>query len=76
MWKEENDRLVREFSFDNFSEAFGFMSRVALLAEQHQHHPTIWNEYNKLKLELSSHDAGNKVTDKDHKLAQAISDLL
>ena len=75
-WKEENNTLQRTFEFKDFSEAFAFISRVALLAESHQHHPTIKNTYNNVSLTLSTHDAGNTVTDKDHHLAKAIDKLL
>jgi 4a-hydroxytetrahydrobiopterin dehydratase len=76
MWIEENNQLKRSFLFKDFSEAFGFMCRVALLAEQHNHHPFWSNVYNKVEISLSTHDAGNLVTEKDHKLAQAIDKLL
>jgi 4a-hydroxytetrahydrobiopterin dehydratase len=76
MWKEENNQLSRSFTFADFSEAFAFMTRVALLAEKNDHHPSWNNEYNKVNISLSSHDAGNIVTDKDRKLADAIDALL
>jgi len=76
MWKEKNNQLTREFIFKDFSEAFAFMSRVAMLAEKHNHHPNWSNVWNKVTINLSTHDAGNIVTEKDQKLAQAISDLL
>ncbi len=75
-WKEHDDKLVRKFEFADFSEAFGFMTRVALEAEKMQHHPDWSNVYNKLEIKLSSHDAGDKVTDKDRKLAKKINGLL
>lgn len=67
---------MREFQFRDFSEAFAFMTRVALLAEQHQHHPNWSNVYNRVSIHLTTHDAGNVVTDKDRKLAKAIEALL
>lgn len=76
MWEETNNKLVRQFEFADFSEAFGFMTRVALLAEQMNHHPWWSNVYNKVTIELTTHDAGNTVTEKDHKLALAIDQLL
>ncbi len=76
MWKEENNQLKRTFVFENFSEAFAFMARVALLAEIHGHHPDWSNSYNKVEISLTSHDAGHKVTDKDRKLAAEIDKLL
>lgn len=75
MWQEENNALTRTFEFKNFSEAFGFMARVALVAEKMDHHPTWTNTYNKVRIELNTHDAGDKVTEKDHKLAREIDRL-
>ncbi len=75
MWKEENDKLTRTFEFNNFIEAFGFMSQVAIVAEKMNHHPNWSNVYNKVTIELSTHDAGNIVTDKDRELAKAIDEL-
>ncbi|MDX9941325.1 MAG: 4a-hydroxytetrahydrobiopterin dehydratase [Bacteroidales bacterium] len=72
MWKEENKQLIKQFEFRDFSETFAFMTRVAFLAEQHKHHPEWTNVYNKLEIRLSTHDAGNMVTEKDRKLAAAI----
>lgn len=76
MWKEENNRLKRTFEFKDFSEAFGFMTRVAILAETMQHHPNWSNVWNTVNIELTTHDAGNTVTEKDHNLAKAIDQLL
>jgi 4a-hydroxytetrahydrobiopterin dehydratase len=76
MWQEENHQLIKTFTFTNFIEAFGFMTKVAFLAEKMQHHPAWTNVYNKLIIRLSTHDAGNTVTDKDHKLAEAIDKLI
>jgi 4a-hydroxytetrahydrobiopterin dehydratase len=75
-WKEENDALKKTFSFKDFSQAFAFMTRVALLAEQHNHHPTWTNTYNRVSIELTTHDAGNRVTEKDRALAEAIDRLV
>jgi len=75
-WKEENNRLTRSFEFRNFVEAFGFMSQVAIIAEKADHHPNWSNVYNKVTIELTTHDAGNIVTDKDRDLAAAIDALL
>jgi 4a-hydroxytetrahydrobiopterin dehydratase len=76
MWTEENNSLQQTFTFKNFSEAFAFMTRVALLAEQHDHHPEWSNIYNKVTIILRTYEAGNTVTDKDKKLAEAIDALL
>jgi 4a-hydroxytetrahydrobiopterin dehydratase len=75
MWKEENNKLVREFTFKNFVEAFGFMTKVAIAAEKMDHHPNWSNVYNKVVVELTTHSAGNTVTEKDRKLAQVIDTL-
>lgn len=74
-WKEENNRLKKTFTFGNFSEAFGFMTRVALQAEKMNHHPTWTNTWNTVSFELSTHDAGDTVTKLDHQLAEAIDKL-
>ena len=75
MWKEENNQLVKSFQFENFKEAFGFLQQVAFLAEEHAHHPEIYNVYNEVTLKLTTHDAGNTVTEKDEKLAEAIDKI-
>ena len=75
MWKEENDTLKKDFEFADFVEAFGFMARVAMVAEKMNHHPQMTNVYNQVSFALSTHDAGNKVTDKDRKLAAEIDKL-
>ena len=72
MWTEKNDKLVKIFEFNNFVEAFGFMTKVAIIAEKMDHHPNWSNVYNKVSIELSTHDAGGIVTDKDRELAKAI----
>ena len=76
MWREENNQLVRDFEFSNFIEAFAFMTKVALLAEKQNHHPEWTNVYNKVTIRLSTHDAGNVVTEKDRKLAGGIERLV
>jgi len=76
MWQEINDKLYRKFVFADFSEAFSFMTRVALLSEKSDHHPNWTNTWNTLEIWLSTHDAGNKVTAKDHDLAAAIDRLI
>jgi 4a-hydroxytetrahydrobiopterin dehydratase len=72
MWTENNNKLYQKFIFSDFNEAFGFMSRVALEAEKMDHHPTWTNVWNTVEIWLSTHDAGNIVTQKDKQLAQAI----
>ena len=73
MWDENNNTLSVELEFSDFVAAFEFMGRVAELAEEHQHHPDWCNVYNKVSIRLTTHDAGNIVTDKDRGLAEAIS---
>ena len=75
MWKEADNKLYRKFEFKNFSEAFAFMTRVALAAEKMDHHPTWTNVYNTVEIWLNTHDAGDMVTEKDHKLAKKIDGI-
>ncbi|WP_373495868.1 4a-hydroxytetrahydrobiopterin dehydratase [Aquiflexum sp.] len=75
MWTEENNKLKKEFKFKDFQEAFAFMTRVAFLAEAQGHHPNWSNVYNTVTIELTTHDAGNKVTQKDKDLASAIDKI-
>ena len=76
MWEEKENCLYRKFVFRDFSEAFSFMSRVALAAEKMDHHPTWKNTYNTVEIWLNTHDAGNIVTDKDRKLASLIDAMI
>ena len=75
MWQEKDNTLYRRFEFTDFSEAFAFMTRVALAAEKMNHHPKWTNVWNTVEIWLNTHDAGNTVTDKDHKLAEKIDRL-
>ncbi len=75
MWQETDHQLYRKFTFSNFSEAFAFMTRVAMIAESANHHPTWKNTYNKVEIWLTTHDSGNRVTDKDRQVAKAIDQL-
>ena len=76
MWEEKNNTLYKKFEFKNFSEAFAFMTRVAIEAEKMNHHPLWTNVYNRVEIWLSTHDAGDIVTDKDKKLAGKIDALI
>ncbi len=76
MWIERDNKLTADFQFKDFSEAFAFMTRVALLAEKYDHHPYWSNVYNKVTIELSTHDAGDIITEKDRKMAAEIDKLL
>lgn len=76
MWTEIDNKLYRKFEFADFSEAFAFMTRVAIEAEKMNHHPLWSNVWNKVEIWLSTHDAGDVVTEKDKKLAELIDKLL
>ena len=71
-WTHENDALHRDFEFADFRQAFAFMTEVAFAAEAANHHPNWANVYNRVTIDLTTHDAGNTVTDKDRKLAERI----
>jgi 4a-hydroxytetrahydrobiopterin dehydratase len=75
MWKEEDNKLKKSFTFRNFKEAFRFMTEIAFVADEMDHHPFWTNSYNKVSFELNTHDAGNVVTEKDRTLAAAIDDI-
>lgn len=75
MWTEQDNKLTRSFKFKDFIGAFSFMTKVAFVAEKMNHHPTWSNTYNTVDIALNTHDAGNTVTEKDHKLAKAIDEL-
>jgi 4a-hydroxytetrahydrobiopterin dehydratase len=75
MWKEINNQLYHKFEFKDFNSAFGFMSRVALAAEKNDHHPKWTNIWNVVEIWLSTHDAGNIITEKDKKLASLIDEI-
>jgi 4a-hydroxytetrahydrobiopterin dehydratase len=76
MWEEKNNTLYRKFQFKDFSEAFAFMTRVALEAEKMDHHPNWSNVYNTVEISLSTHSAGDIVTEKDRKLALKIDAMV
>jgi 4a-hydroxytetrahydrobiopterin dehydratase len=75
MWQQKNNTLYRKFTFKNFSEAFAFMTRVAIEAEKLNHHPNWSNVWNTVEINLNTHDAGDIITEKDHELAKAIDGL-
>ncbi len=75
-WQEKDNALYKKFSFEDFSGAFSFMTRVALAAEKMDHHPKWTNVWNTVEVWLSTHDAGNTVTEKDRKLAATIDALV
>jgi 4a-hydroxytetrahydrobiopterin dehydratase len=72
MWQPIDNKLYKKFAFADFSEAFAFMTRVAFIAEKMNHHPEWKNVWNTVEIWLSTHDAGNIITEKDKKLAEKI----
>lgn len=74
-WRHEDDKLKKEYEFDNFRDAMTFITRISFEAEDQVHHPEIFNVYNTVNIALTSHDAGNKVTEKDLKLAKTIEEI-
>ncbi|WP_187263466.1 4a-hydroxytetrahydrobiopterin dehydratase [Pontibacter beigongshangensis] len=75
MWKEEDNKLRRSLKFKDFKEAMAFMNAVAEAAEEMDHHPWWSNMYNQVDIELTTHSAGNTVTNRDHKLAKRIDEI-
>ena len=74
-WIVDNKTIKKEFKFENFIDAFGFMSKVAILSEKMNHHPNWQNTYNKVKIELTTHDKGG-ITSNDINLAESIDKLI
>jgi len=73
-WSVVNEKLHKEFQFDNFNQAFGFMTRSAMEIEKMNHHPEWFNVYNKITIELTTHDAGG-ITKNDVNLAKILNSL-
>ena len=71
-WMYANDTLIKEFVFSDFKEALSFIVRVGLVAETQNHHPELFNVYNRVELQFRTHDAGNKVTQKDLNIVKTI----
>ena len=74
-WIEKNNKLTAEFVFEDFSQTWAFMTEVAILAERKNHHPEWTNVWNRVTINLSTHDAGGVITEKDTKLADGISKI-
>ena len=74
-WNVKNDKLHKEFQFDNFNQAFGFMTRAAMEIEKMNHHPEWFNVYNRITVELTTHDAGG-ITNNDVNLARILNSLV
>lgn len=75
MWKEEDNKLKRSFEFKDFVQAFTFMTKVAFAAEKMGHHPNWSNAYNKVDIQLFTHDANDSITEKDIKLSEKIDEI-
>jgi|TARA_B110000902_G_scaffold260620_1_gene333922 4a-hydroxytetrahydrobiopterin dehydratase len=75
MWSIKNGKLHREFKFSDFVSAFGFMTKVAILAERANHHPEWSNVYNKVVINLTTHEAGG-ISKRDYELATEVSKLI
>ena len=74
-WSVKNDKLHKEFQFNDFNQAFGFMTRAAMEIEKMNHHPEWFNVYNRITVELTTHDAGG-ITDNDVNLARILNSLI
>ncbi len=74
-WSVVNEKLHKEFQFDNFNQAFGFMTRSAMEIEKMNHHPEWFNVYNKITIDLTTHDAGG-ITKNDVNLAKILNSLV
>lgn len=72
-WKETNNALCKTFEFATFEEAIDWMYKASTIISEHNHHPTWTNTYNKVHVQLSTHDAGNVVTEKDWTLAEVLN---
>jgi len=76
MWEKQNNKLYKKFLFKDFSSAFSFMTQVAMIAEKIDHHPTWTNTWNTVEIWLSTHDAGNVITEKDENFVRLIDAIL
>jgi len=76
MWKQSNNKLRKEFKFKNFIEAAAFITKVSIVSEKNNHHPEIYNIYNKVIIDLCTHDKENQITSKDYNLAKEIDKIL
>jgi 4a-hydroxytetrahydrobiopterin dehydratase len=74
-WTEKGNKLVGEFVFEDFSQAWAFMTEVAILAERKNHHPDWRNTWNRVVITLTTHDEGDIITEKDRKMADGISKI-
>ncbi len=75
MWTEEKGKLVKRFKFKDFNEAISFVNEIAKICNEVNHHPEIYNCYDKVKLSLYTHDSQNNITKKDYQLAKLIDKI-
>ena len=76
MWEQSNNKLRKEFKFKDFIEAAAFITKVSIVSEKNNHHPEIYNIYNKVIIDLCTHDKENQITSKDYNLAKEIDKIL
>ena len=76
MWEESNNKLRKEFKLKDFIESAAFITKVAIVSEKNNHHPEIYNIYNKVIIDLCTHDKENQITSKDYNLAKEIDKIL
>jgi 4a-hydroxytetrahydrobiopterin dehydratase len=74
--KDDEEHLQKRYDFDSFKSAIDFITKVALISEQQNHHPEIWNSYNVVQLSLTTKDHQNRITEKDELLARSIDELV
>ncbi len=74
-WSRDGDALIAEYRCEDFSAALGFIVRIGIIAEKLDHHPELFNVYNKVRLRFTTHDEGNQITDLDLKAAKQIADI-
>lgn len=74
-WTDTDGKLTKEFKFNDFKESMAFIVKVGMVAETNGHHPELFNVYNKVTIQLATHDAGGSITDKDFTLAKAIDEV-
>jgi len=74
-WQQENNMLIKQWEFANFASAWAFAEKCALLYEEHNHHPDMMISHNKVEIVMTTHDAGNTVTEKDFNLAREVDKI-
>ncbi len=74
-WEIKDNKLVREYTFETFTDAIRFINAVAVFVDEQDHHPEIWNSYTTVRLTLTTHDDGDKITPQDYALASVIDEI-